>query len=140
MSISITLEQRQAVARYGEASYPNSCFGLLLGEKTEQHKKVLELDMLDQTVDFDETRPFSIDPQVLQEKEQAASARGLQVIGFFLSYPDQPARPSVSARASAAPAFSYLLVGVRQGRAHELTSWLLSADQTSFLQEEIRSS
>lgn len=140
MSISITLEQRRAIARYGEASYPNSCCGLLLGEKSENHKKVVELDLIDQAVKFDGARPFITSLQVLPEKEQAASLRGLHVVGCFLSYPDQPARPSVNVCASAAPAFSYLLVGVRQGRAHELTSWVLSADQSAFLQEEVRSS
>ncbi len=137
MSVSISAEQRRTVAQYGEASYPSACFGLLLGEKEGREKQVAELELIDSAAEPDETGYFALDAQTLQEKRTDVASKGLEIVGFFCSHPDRPARPSVSACSQALPAHVYLLVGVRQGRAHELTCWKLSQDGNAFIQVEI---
>jgi proteasome lid subunit RPN8/RPN11 len=137
MSVSISAEQRRTVAQYGEASYPNACFGLLLGEKEGREKQVAEIELINSAAEFDETGYFALDAQTLQEKGTDAESKGLEIVGFFCSHPDRPARPSVAACGRALSSHIYLLVGVRQGRAHELTCWKLSRDGKAFLQVEI---
>ena len=136
MSVSISIDQRRTVARYGEASYPQACFGFLLGEKEDREKRVVELELVESTIEFSESDHFAIDPHMLSEKEAAVQARGLEVVGFFCSHPDHPARPSASSCGQASHSYTYLIVSVRQGRAHELTCWKLSKDGKAFLQEE----
>lgn len=136
MSVSISADQRRTVARYGETSYPRACFGLLLGEKEGRERRVVELELIESAIEFGGSERFVIDPQTLKEKKAAVEARGLEVVGFFCSHPDHPARPSVDDCGRAEHSYIYLIVGVRQGRAHELTCWRLSADGRAFLQEE----
>ena len=60
--------------------------------------------------------------------EKAASARGLDVIGWYHSHPDHPARPSEYDREHAWPWYSYMIVSVRERVAREMTSWRLRED------------
>jgi proteasome lid subunit RPN8/RPN11 len=137
MSVSISAEQRRTVAQHGEASYPSACFGLLLGEKEGREKQVVEIELINSAAEPDEAGYLGLDVQALQDKKADVESKGLDIVGFFCSHPDRPARPSVAACSRALPAHVYLLVGVRQGRAHELTCWKLSQDGNAFLQVEI---
>lgn len=140
-SIVLTTEQRQAIARHGEALYPKECRGLLLGHRNGMVKQVVDLVFIDKTAESEsEGYLYRISSQELEEGEEMARAKELEIIGSFHSRIDQPARPSIHDREYAEPAFTYVIVGVRQGRAHELAAWQLSEDGTAFFQEDIRSS
>src|SRR2546430_7306105 len=64
---------------------------------------------------------------------------GLEVIGVYHSHPDHPPAPSAFDREHAWPWLSYVIVGVGQGRAGELKSWVLAHDRGTFDQEPITS-
>jgi proteasome lid subunit RPN8/RPN11 len=64
--------------------------------------------------------------------ELAARKRGWEVLGFYHSHPDHPARPSDYDREYALPFYSYVIVAVERGKAAELTSWELAADRGQF--------
>ena len=135
--IVISPEQRKAIARHGEAHYPQECRGLLLGHRNGITKQVLDLVFMDDASESEDYR-YSIPSDKLSEGEDLAREQELEVIGSFHSHVDQPARPSIYDRDRAEPTFSYVIVGVRQGRAHELAAWKLSEDGTAFFQEDIR--
>lgn len=142
-SIVLKPEHRRAIARHGEASYPNACRGLLLGHRNNITKQVVDLVFFEQTPEPEpesesQGYPYRIPDHELQEGKEIARAKELEIIGSFHSHVDQPARPSIHYREHADPAFTYVIVGVRQGRAHELAAWKLSADGNAFLQEDIR--
>jgi len=138
-SIVLTTEHRRAIAKHGEASYPNECRGLLLGRQNGTSKQVVDLVSIEDVSEPQDYR-YRIPEKCMQEGEQLARTKELEIIGSFHSHVDQPARPSVYDRDQAEPNFTYVIVGVRQGRAHELAAWKLSADGTAFFQEDIRSS
>jgi len=140
-SIVLKPEQRRAIADHGEALYPQECRGLLLGHRNGLVKYVEDLVFFDDTAEAEslEYRYHIPHPQ-LEEGEEIASSKELDVIGSFHSHVDQPARPSIHDRGYVQQAFTYVLVGVRQGRAHELAAWKLSEDGTAFFQEDIRAS
>lgn len=139
-SIVLKTEHRRAIAQHGEAAYPQECRGLLLGHSNGLSKEVVELILTDSTASTSEANGdrYSVHNKELEEGEQVARDRGLQVIGLFHSHADEPARPSIHERDYAEPNFSYVIVGIRQGRAHELAAWKLSEDGTAFFQEDIR--
>ena len=139
MKIAIHPEKRRAIARYGEAAYPGRGYGLLLGRSGENGShEVIELLPWEQDRSSrqDELVPFT--EEMLRQGEEIAREKGLEVIGFFQSNPDHPARPSIQYRHQALPHYSYVIVGVRKGRAHELTAWQLSDDRSAFHQIDIR--
>jgi proteasome lid subunit RPN8/RPN11 len=139
-NIVLKPEHRRAIAKRGEVAYPRACRGLLLGRQEGLTKEVEELVFVDEMPEpEDSNHPYYIPPQALQDAEQRAQAQGLSVVGSFHSHVDQPAKPSIHDREYVRPSFSYVIVGIRQGRAHELAAWTLSEDGTAFFQEDIRS-
>jgi proteasome lid subunit RPN8/RPN11 len=139
-SIVLTAEQRRAIASHGEALYPQACRGLLLGQRNGTAKKVVDLMFINEAAEAEtEGYRYRISSEELQEGEELAKAKELDIIGSFHSHIDQPARPSIHDREFAEPTFTYVIVGVRQGRAHELAAWKLSEDRSAFFQEDIRS-
>jgi proteasome lid subunit RPN8/RPN11 len=103
-------------------------------------KEVVDLVFVDSTSESElKGHRYQIPDQGLQEGTEIAQAKELEIIGSFHSHIDEPARPSIYDREGADSTFTYVIVGVRQGRAHELAAWQLSEDGTAFFQEDIRS-
>jgi proteasome lid subunit RPN8/RPN11 len=140
-SIVLKAEHRQAIAKHGEALYPRECRGLLLGHQNGAKRTVMDLVFID---DRDQTQVngnrYQITGEEMLEGEAVARGKDLEVVGSFHSHIDEPARPSIHDREFAQPQFVYVIVGIRQGRAHELAAWKISEDGTAFFQEDIRSS
>ena len=55
-----------------------------------------------------------------------------ELLGFYHSHPDHPARPSQYDLDHAWPNFAYVIVAVAQGTAQDMTVWFLKEDRTSF--------
>jgi proteasome lid subunit RPN8/RPN11 len=140
-SIVLKPEHRRAIANHGEALYPQECRGLLLGQRNGLITRVEDVVFFDETAESESLDyRYHIPGQQLDEGEEIANSKELDIIGSFHSHVDQPARPSIHDRGYVQQAFTYVLLGVRQGRAHELAAWKLSEDGTAFFQEDIRGS
>jgi proteasome lid subunit RPN8/RPN11 len=70
--------------------------------------------------------------------ELEARKRKLEVLGFYHSHPDHPARPSDYDREFALPFYSYIITAVDKGKAGDFTSWELTTNREQFLPEEIK--
>jgi proteasome lid subunit RPN8/RPN11 len=73
----------------------------------------------------------------VRDSEKAAKEKGLDVVGWYHSHPDHPARPSQYDREHAWPWYSYIIVSVANGQPQEMTSWRLSDDRSDYACEEI---
>ena len=69
--------------------------------------------------------------------EKRAREKGLDVIGFYHSHPDERAVPSQYDLEHAWPTYSYIVVSIKQGRAADLRSWEMEPDRTRFNEEEL---
>ena len=69
--------------------------------------------------------------------ERAADSAGAELLGFYHSHPDHPARPSQYDLDHALPNFSYIIVSVTSGTAADLRSWKLRADRSAFDEEAL---
>lgn len=139
--IILQTEHRQAIARHGEALYPRECRGLLLGQSNGITRQVMELVFIDEPSHPEsEEHRYHISGHDMQHGEDVARAKDLEIVGSFHSHIDEPARPSIHDREHVKPSFSYVIVGIRLGKAHELAAWTLSEDGTAFFQEDIRKS
>ena len=81
---------------------------------------------------------YLISPETVLAAHKEARALGLDVVGYYHSHPDHPARPSEFDREHAWPGVSYLIVSVekRQG-CRRRASWRLTDDRERFDEEEI---
>jgi proteasome lid subunit RPN8/RPN11 len=84
-----------------------------------------------------EKNRFLIDPLDQLRVEKGARARGLDVLGYYHSHPDHPARPSIYDRDHAWPWYSYAIIAVQGGVPNDLTSWTLAGDRSAFGAEAI---
>jgi proteasome lid subunit RPN8/RPN11 len=153
MAIKLTPGHLDAIRRHAAREYPNECCGILLGRADGDSKEVLEaiplknlradretaqdiLPLEDPGHESERNR-FLIDPREQLRVEKDARARGLEVLGYFHSHPDHPARPSIYDREHAWPWYSYIIVSVERGEPKELTSWVLAADRSRFDPEPV---
>lgn len=60
------------------------------------------------------------------------------ILGYYHSHPDHPARPSNYDREHAWPFYSYVIMSVGQGIPNDLTSWVLADDRSVFNPEKVQ--
>ena len=60
-----------------------------------------------------------------------------ELIGWYHSHPDAPARPSEFDREHAWPWYSYIIVSVQKGEPRDTTSWRLHDDRAAYDAEAI---
>lgn len=138
MAIELPQQQIERIREHGQETYPNECCGVLLGKEQDGRKVVLEILPLKNARDDSPRNRFLILPEDILHSDREARRRGLEIVGFYHSHPDHPARPSEFDREHAWPWYTYLILAVEKGHPEELTGWLLSDDRSSFSPEEMR--
>lgn len=128
-----------AIRSHGEATYPEEGCGFLLGTVRDGMNHVHTIQRVTNRQATNRTRRYTITPDDYRAAQQAASKRGLDIVGFYHSHPDHPARPSETDVAKATfPGYTYVIVSVQEGTAGELTAWALASDRSRFNKETIR--
>jgi len=135
--LSIPASLLDEIRRHGQSAYPEECCGLLIGQADPDAKRVITVRRTANAREDSRHNRFEISPRELLEADQAAIASGLEIIGFYHSHPDHPARPSEFDRGHAFPGYSYVILRVASGVSAELTSWILRADRSGFDEETI---
>jgi proteasome lid subunit RPN8/RPN11 len=132
----------EKIRRHGAETYPHECCGALLGRDAEARsetpgREVLGLHALVNRRDDSPRNRFSVTAEDVLDAEKVALQQGLDVIGWYHSHPDHPARPSEFDREHAWPWYSYIIVSVNDGAPREMTSWRLNDDRTKFSSEAL---
>jgi proteasome lid subunit RPN8/RPN11 len=140
--LKISSELADKLRAHGVQSYPHECCGALLGRDTEvaDRRVYREIHALHPLVNRRDDSPknrFSVTSQDVLDAEKAARQQGLEVVGWYHSHPDHPARPSQYDRDHAWPWYSYIIVSVANRIPGEMTSWRLTDDRAEFECEEI---
>lgn len=141
-TLCISSHLAERIRAHGAATYPHECCGALLGRdsETEGHEGVREVLALFPLVNRHGESPrnrFIVTAQDVLEADKAAQAQGLDVIGWYHSHPDHPARPSQFDQDHAWPWYSYIIVSVHNGSPQDMTSWRLNDDRHAFSPEGI---
>ena len=127
----------QSIREYGAKDYPNETCGAMLGVDGEEGREVRTLFPLTNRRDDSPRNRFSITADDFRAAERAAKEQGLDVVGWYHSHPDHPAKPSEYDREHAWPWYSYVIVSVASGEPRDMTSWQLADDRSAFQPEEI---
>jgi proteasome lid subunit RPN8/RPN11 len=153
MALKLTSDLKEAIRQHSARDYPSECCGILIGRATGEDKVVQEvvplknlrreperaqkLLPLDDPERETEQNRFLIDPLDQIKVEKDARARGLDVLGYYHSHPDHPARPSNYDREHAWPWYSYVIVSVERGQPVAVTSWVLGGNRSAFSPEVV---
>lgn len=123
----------EAIRAHGREAYPHECCGAIIGREGQG----LQAYALPNTTEEGPRRRFLVRPGDYRSAEARASGQGLELLGFYHSHPDHPARPSQYDLDHAWPVFSYVILSVRAGEPREMTSWCLSEDRSRFDEEPL---
>src|SRR5256885_2854184 len=126
--LAITAGVDFAIRAHGQQTYPHECCGALLG----RDDRVTDLVALPNTTDEGPRRRFMVRPSDYQAAERRATELGVELLGFYHSHPDHPARPSQYDLDHAWPTFAYIIVAVAEGVAKDMTVWYLQEDRSRF--------
>jgi proteasome lid subunit RPN8/RPN11 len=145
--LAISHELAERIRRHGVETFPHECCGALLGRDEafadsssqggEPAREVRELFPLINRRDDSPRNRFAVTAEDVLAAEKAARQHGLDVVGWYHSHPDHPARPSQFDREHAWPWYSYIIVSVMGGKPAEMTSWRLNDDREDYSPERI---
>ena len=141
--LALRADDLAAIRSHAAAAYPEECCGLLLGDleaplapstapPIARVSEVLPAANLD-------SRPrhgYDVDPRALLAGHRRAREEGREVVGYYHSHPDAPARPSRRDREAALPATSYLIVAVTSGEPADVRCY--RQDGGEMVEEELR--
>jgi proteasome lid subunit RPN8/RPN11 len=133
MAITLPANVVDAIHAHGRETYPNECCGALIG----RDGVVSETLALPNTTEEGPRRRFLVRPGDYRAAEARAREAGQELLGFYHSHPDHPARPSQYDLDHAWPFFSYVIVSILNGSAADLRSWRLREDRSQFDEEAI---
>ncbi len=139
MALEIHTGDIEQIKQHGVRAYPKECCGALLGVVADDGGKVVRgLLSLDNRREGEAARRrFLVTADDYRFAENTAREKGWDILGFYHSHPDHPARPSDYDREHALPWCSYIIVSVEQREPKELTNWILAEDRSEFLAEPI---
>ena len=150
LKLWISGELAEQIRQHGVETYPHECCGALLGRDSNAvlesnrgdgslaaGREILELFPLVNRRDDSPRNRFSVTAQDVLAAEKAARDHRLEVVGWYHSHPDHPARPSEYDRDHAWPWYSYIIVSVQNGAPQDMTSWRLNDDRAEFSPEGI---
>ena len=133
MGLRLNSQVDAAIRAHGQETYPNECCGALIGAGGVVSDTLALPNMTDEGP---RTR-FRVTPNDYRAAEKRAGEAGGELLGFYHSHPDHPARPSQYDLDHAWPFFSYVIVSVREGVSGDMTSWRLREDRSVFDQEDL---
>ena len=124
------------IRRHGEAAYPAECCGAMVGRVEGAAKAVLRLSPAVNRRTDDPHR-YLIASDDLRRLEHEVRKAGQEIVGYYHSHPDHPARPSAFDAEHAWPWYSYLIVRIDGGRGADMASWVLDDERPIMYPESL---
>jgi proteasome lid subunit RPN8/RPN11 len=142
MTLKIGKSQWAQLRRHGEETYPHECCGVLLGQIVDDSVKQVRgiVRCENQRSDSLHNR-YEIDPRELLRIQRESRVHDQDIVGFYHSHPDHPARWSQTDLNEAHwMGCSYVITSIMRGAAAETNSFNLGgeADSKRFVDEEIQ--
>jgi proteasome lid subunit RPN8/RPN11 len=126
--LKISKRNYDALRQHGEETYPHECCGVLLGRfEDDGTRTVTSTARAGNTRTDSAHNRYNIDPRELVRIQREARDRGEDILGFYHSHPDHPARWSSTDLAEAHWfGCSYVITSVEKGTAAATNSFELT--------------
>jgi proteasome lid subunit RPN8/RPN11 len=140
--LKFTQRDYDAIRHHGEETYPHECCGVLLGSFEDDGTRVVTSTARAGNTRTDSAHNrYNIDPKELVRIQREGRERGEDIIGFYHSHPDHPAKWSKTDFAEAHwIGCSYVITSVEKGKAAITNSFELTGsneDDKQFLDEKV---
>ena len=141
MMLRIGKPEWERIRRHGEEAYPHEGCGVLVGQIDGDVKNVQAIVRCDNQRSDSLHNRYGIDPRDVVRIQREARERAQDIIGFYHSHPDHPARWSQPDLAEAHwTGCSYVITSIMNGVANQTNSFNLIGEEENkrFEDEEIR--
>ena len=139
MALRIQKTHFEQLRLHGEETYPHECCGVLVGEFDEAGGRTVRsvVKCGNTRTDSPQNR-YHISPAELVRIQREAGLAGHDIVGFYHSHPDWPARWSSTDLDEAHwTGCSYVITSVEKGKAVLTNSFLLQgAEEAKHLEDE----
>jgi proteasome lid subunit RPN8/RPN11 len=139
--LKITQSVLNALRAHGEQTYPHECCGVLLG-RADLENDIRDVSRILRAGNTRADSPhnrYNIDPRELIAAQRQARENGEDIVGFYHSHPDHPARWSQTDLAEAHwYGCSYMITSVKKGKADLTNSFVLtgSSEESKKFEDE----
>jgi len=132
-----------AIRKHGEETYPHECCGILLGCMDDDGTRTVTSTARASNTRTDSPHNrYLIDPRDQIRIQREGRERGEDVIGYYHSHPDHPAKASANDLEEAHwPGLSYVITSVERGKAAITNSFelvLSGESDKQFVVEDIQ--
>jgi proteasome lid subunit RPN8/RPN11 len=117
--LKLSRSNYDALRLHGEETYPHECCGVLLGHfEDDGSRTVTSIARAGNTRNDSPHNRYNIDPRELIRIQREGRQRGEDIVGFYHSHPDHPARWSSTDLAEAHwMGCSYVITSVEKSKA-----------------------
>jgi proteasome lid subunit RPN8/RPN11 len=125
----------EGIQEHGAAGYPDEICGIMLGppgERTVSQVKRARNIIVERSRDR-----YEIDPLDHIRIQREADAAGLDIIGYYHSHPDHPARASVFDTERAWAGYVYVIVSIENGNPVDANAFDAEQDGGPFHPEPL---
>jgi proteasome lid subunit RPN8/RPN11 len=112
------------IKSHAEASYPEECCGLLLGHLYGDRKAVLEMRRAANLNRERANDRYLMDPKDQLAAEKHARQASLEILGYYHSHPDHPAKASSTDDELSWEKVTYLIVSVKEGKLAHMAAFM----------------
>ncbi|PYY03087.1 MAG: hypothetical protein DMG64_09205 [Acidobacteria bacterium] len=127
--LRISQIEYSSIRRHGEETYPHECCGVLLGSSDGETRSVTKTVRCGNTRSDSPHNRYHIAPQELVRIQRQGREAGFEIVGFYHSHPDHPARWSQTDLAEAHwIGCSYVITSVEHGQAKITNSFELAGE------------
>jgi proteasome lid subunit RPN8/RPN11 len=137
MSLKLPQNFLDQIKSHCQEAYPHECCGALIGSISGDDKTVSSVERLTNSEPEHPQRMFVINPTDLNNIQLRLRNSGQDIIGFYHSHPDSPAKPSSTDLEWAWPVYSYVIVRVDNGVVAEIFSYVLDDSGDNFENEDL---
>jgi proteasome lid subunit RPN8/RPN11 len=135
--VRIPRAQVDAIVAHALEGYPYEACGVFLGNGAAVGRAVRAAN---RETESPRVR-YQIAPEDLMQIQREARKEGLEIIGYYHSHPDHPARPSETDRRIAAEGLSdgvfHVVIGVDKGTRGTPTAWIFRDAVQAFEEEPL---
>lgn len=124
--LRLSYHHYESLRRHGEETYPHECCGILLGHPNAEGNEVRKVLRAGNTRTDSAHNRYHIAPEELVRAQREGRRDGLDIVGFYHSHPDHPARWSRTDFEEAHwIGCSHVITAVERGQAQVTNSFLL---------------
>jgi proteasome lid subunit RPN8/RPN11 len=132
MQVAATVAALSEIRRLAALAYPDEGCGVLVGA-VEGGVTCVDAAHGGRNLRTDRARDrYELDPGDILRVERLARAAGADVVGFWHSHPDHPARPSGFDTERAWTDYVYVIISTTPSGTADLRAWMLDADGGPF--------